>query len=641
MAVPSTSTAWKTISGVDKDLVTKIYNNGISDTSKFTSEAKDLWVEYDKYFAKLSDNGKYGQDNGPVVVYPGAFTGYTNTPLVSNATQASFQFNVVNPYCLTSSTINTSISSIPIRPIPSSSLTNISNSLSDIGFELEAPRGLPLITIPSPPTIDYGSIPQKTFSFTSPTLPDEPNVELPELPTLTGITIPTAPVVDMPAFSACIPADMIDPPTHRFVWQEDEYYPEELKALRVKLQNDMDLGGYGIEVNDEIGIWRRAAERESIASEQAQSEMLSEFARRGFVRPTGVMFSELEKIQMRTHATMVSASREVSLKRADLYQQNRQFTIEQCRQCEQIFINMHNVYMERQLNAAKEIGSYAIELFNAQITKYNSNLETYKAYASVYESRIKAAVNVMETYRIQIEGERAKGEVDKLKFEAYQTAVEAIRSNVEIYKTKMDGARLFVEVEKAKIEAYQSDIEAYTAGLKAQEAKVSIYEAQIRGENIKLGIESEKVKIEMMEVEKAKAKAEVYKSKHDAAVEALREQIAYNRLQMDSDELKMRLDVEKAKINIQNERNRMDSHYENEKIKVALVETNADNYLKNIQGQDIQKERERTVKFLDRLASFKAESETMMRAYEFMLPYYRDMIKNSISAAQAIIIKNE
>lgn len=340
----------------------------------------------------------------------------------------------------------------------------------------------PTINVPSVPSNSLPSAPGNSPEFNAPAIPNKPTIALPQVPSLAGIEIPSVPTVDLPAFDATLPIDQLTEPTTSFDFVEHNYSSDILETIKAKLLGDLRNGGYGIEPNDELALWERARERELKAADAAIDEATAQIASRGFILPPGALFHTQQIAEQDALDKASTLNREIALARSDLYLKNRQFVIQQSQNLEAILIQYHGARAERALNAAKAQVEVGISLYNLRVQKFQALLDSYRTQATVYETRIRANLVALESFKAQIEGVRAAIDVQALLVNVYKTQVEAANIGINLYRTEMEAAQIQASVEKLKLEAFRSSVEAYTAQVGAREAEFKMFEAQIRGE---------------------------------------------------------------------------------------------------------------------------------------------------------------
>jgi hypothetical protein len=369
--------------------------------------------------------------------------------------------------------------------------------------------------------LDIGDVPKLEFpnkgydappEFTPPTIGDGPEIDINKfgpLPRLDEIRVPDMPRLPTIDFTAVAPSNStLTPPSEVFSFNEQDYSSELLNLLRLKLQADLTNGGYGIETNDELKLWDRAREREMANANQSIDDIEREFSSRRFSVPPGTFFGALEKSRQALQDASSTFNREVALKRADLYVQNRQFTIQQGSQLEGALIQYHGSMMERLLNASKYLIDAAIASYNARVTAYNAMLDGYKTEAQVFESKLRANGLLLDQYRATAEVEKIRADVNMTRINQYKAGIEAYDTLVNLYRTQVEAANVKASVEKLKLDAFRAQVEAYISQVQAKSAEFNAFEAKARGELGKAQIFDAQVRSYAGTVEAAKAKTE-------------------------------------------------------------------------------------------------------------------------------------
>ena len=366
----------------------------------------------------------------------------------------------------------------------------------------------PTLAIPQAPSAALPSAPTAP-SVTDPVLPSAPVVTLPTAPVLAGITLPEPPSIDLPSFTSTAPVDDLVTPTNSFEFFEQIYSSALLDELQAKLLDSLQNGGYGIEPADEAALWERARARELEAALSEADDLVAQAASRGFPLPPGDLTVTLQRAHQKAQDKISGVNRDIALKRADLYVANRQFTIEQTKQLEQVLIGYHNSVMERSLNAAKAVLDASIQVYNTQVARFNARLDAYKTEAAVFEARVRAALARTEVYRVTMDGKRVEADVQRTLVEVYNAQLNGVNSVVNLYKVQMEAAQVQAGIERLRIEAFRSLIDAYTAQVQAKVAEFNMFESRIKGEIAKAQAYESEVRAYTATVEGAKAKADI------------------------------------------------------------------------------------------------------------------------------------
>jgi hypothetical protein len=143
------------------------------------------------------------------------------------------------------------------------------------------------------------------------------------------------------------------PSTTQFVWNEQMYDAPLLKKARDIILFDLTNGGYGLDPRDEQALWERAKDREAQNANNAIQDFQRSISARGFSIPSGAMLAGLQKVQQQSRGAISTHNRDISIKRADMYVQARQFALTTGINAEQYLINYHSNYADRTLNSLR------------------------------------------------------------------------------------------------------------------------------------------------------------------------------------------------------------------------------------------------------------------------------------------------
>ena len=296
----------------------------------------------------------------------------------------------------------------------------------------------PALYLPATPSLNLPSAPGNPPTFTAPTTPDAPAYALPSVPTLTSIALPDVPTVTLPTFASARPDLSFAPISNPFVFSGTEYADTLIDNTKAKLLNDILGGGYGIETADESRLWDRARDRENSSALLPVENARRQFSGRGFSLPPCALVSPTESAIQNSHDASNALSREIALKRGDLYVQNRQFAIQQSISIMDMIQRYHGAVMSRALEAAKALADTGIAYYNAQVARLNLQLNGYKTDAQVFETQVCAAVETVNVYRAQLEAARVQGAIDRNKIEAFRSQVAGVEALIGIYKTTVE-----------------------------------------------------------------------------------------------------------------------------------------------------------------------------------------------------------
>lgn len=363
----------------------------------------------------------------------------------------------------------------------------------------------PTYTAPTEPNATLPTAPSAPAELTMPEVPAVPSVTAIPPPQFSELVPPQELGLNIPTLTTAMPVSSLTAPSERFEFNEAEYASMLSDSLKAKLLYDMENGGYGIEEGDEARLWARARERASVVANAKVEETLRASASRGFALPPGADMAAVEAAQQAALEEIANVDRDIALKRADMYVENRKFTITAAREVESMFIAYRSAMMERTLNAAKTLVELGIATFNAQVELFNTRLDAYKTEASVFAERLRAEQVKVDIFRGRIDAYRGSLEARRTQADIYKTQVEAQELQVQIYNAQMQALRARVEVERSKVELFRTRVEAYSAQIGARGKEFDLYEAKVRGqvaiqEGFKSQVEAYRAKVEAFRV---------------------------------------------------------------------------------------------------------------------------------------------
>lgn len=415
----------------------------------------------------------------------------------------------------------------------------------------------PIITLPTAPSSTLPAAPGAAPEFNAPALPNKPTIVLPTAPTFAPVAIPEADAISIPVFDAVADFGDIVAPTERFEFSEAEYQSVLLDEVKSKLLYDLQNGGYGIDDADERRLWDRARERELLSAQTRLDELARLHAARGFDLPPGVLHAQQQAAQQEALEKNSTLSRDIAYKRADLYVENRKFTIEAARQVEDMLIRHAGTVAERALNASRAMVELGVAIFNAQVAKYNAKLDAYRTYAAAYESRVRAALTGVEIFKAKVEGARLTVETQKLYADVYQTQLEGVSTAIAIYETEMRATQVAASIEQLKLEGFRTQVSAYGEQVRARVAEFEMFDAQIKGELSKVAIYEASVqaytaRLSGIEVESrvADSKARIEIAQSQEKLDVYRSDIEAYKTQIGvvSEKIKSQLDLHRNQI---------------------------------------------------------------------------------------------
>jgi hypothetical protein len=409
------------------------------------------------------------------------------------------------------------ILAIGARAFPSAPTitTPILTSVAPPVFSTASPD-INLPAVPSPLEI---SLPVKNFIInTDVEFPLPPDTTLPDVPTFLSLNIPTAQSLTIPDFNLDFPtSNSLVVPGITFNFQENLYSSLTLDKVKSELLSRL-AGGTGLNPLVEQAIWDRGRDRESKASVLAMRSSLIDQVSRGFSRPVGSTLAIIDLIAQDTQSKIIDLSREIMIKQAELEQENIKTSIQQTIALEDILLREHNSISQRAFEVAKYTQDIAIEIFKLSITKFTSEVEAYRAFATAYSARVQAELSKIEIFKAQIEAEKLKGDINEQNVRLYLARIEGVKSNVEVFKSLISAVSEKLRAEALKIEIYKADVEAYSIGVRAKADEYGIYSEQIKGELAKVDVFDSQVKAFTSRIQAYASQSEVLNKQAETQV---------------------------------------------------------------------------------------------------------------------------
>lgn len=441
----------------------------------------------------------------------------------------------------------------------------------------------PSILLPEPPSSERPAVPGNAPDVHFRDIPDARAITLPDVPVLQALVIPDAPPATLiPLYEDVIVDGDLLRPTHEFEYNEPPYDSELLTRLRAKLADDLANGGYGIEVMDELALWERARERELRNAEAQILEASRQAAARGFMMPPGALNAQIAKAQQTALEKGSEISRDIMVKRADMYVENRKFVIDQVRQLEDMAWKYWSFAQERALNAAKYSVEFAINIYNALVSKYNADVQLANVNATVYAAKLRAALAHIEEYKTRVEAVGVAAAAQKSTVDLYEAQVNAAMVTAQLYKTELEAVQVVSEIERIKLEAFKLRVDAYSAEVGARVSEAQVYRALVDGEKTKVDIYAadatvyaEKVRAYSAQVQAQEIATRTQLASLEASIDVYKAKIDRYRADADVFGSKVRAEADKAGVQMKRYEIQADTNVKSAQLSVEAQKANA------------------------------------------------------------------
>lgn len=347
---------------------------------------------------------------------------------------------------------------------------------------------MPELNFPAAPSLTIGQVPVLP-QVRDVAIPDAPIIELPDTPEFLSLQTHAFGGINLhedwldkldeiPTLSVLQPAPFEYSPGARYASQL-------LDSLKAQL-NSRIHGGTGLSPAVEQAIWGRALDRETVVALAREQEVVRGAEALGFPLPSGVLAGQLADARREYHDKLSGLSRDIAIKQAELEQANLQQATQLALQLESTLLEDTYKLEVLAIDAAKATAENAIAAHNAAIEHYKALLAGYQAYASAYETVIRAELNKIEVFKALLSAEQTKADINKSLVDRYKAEIDGAMAAVQIYQARVGAAKTLVELEGTRIQAGAEQVKAFVATVNAETAKADIYKATIGAESAKV-----------------------------------------------------------------------------------------------------------------------------------------------------------
>lgn len=318
-------------------------------------------------------------------------------------------------------------------------------------------------------------------------VPDAPDYTLPSMPDLYALTLPVAPVLDIPTFAGERPS-FIEPPLDlTFQYTPGTYASALLDKLKAQVSSMLD-GGTGLPPAIEQALFDRGRSRITIETERTIDGVYDEISARGFTEPNGILNARVRKAKQDAQDKVSELNRDLTIQYHQEQLQNLRFAVTQGIALEGVTIGLFNAEQQLAFQAAQYTRETTIALFNARIQVFNAELAAFQTDAQVFATLIQAEQAKVELYRAEIEAQQAIGQVNQQLVSIYSAQVQTVAVMADFYRAQIAGVQAKVDANRGIIENFRASVDAYTARWQGYTAQVQGYAASTEVQNVKAGV---------------------------------------------------------------------------------------------------------------------------------------------------------
>ncbi len=313
------------------------------------------------------------------------------------------------------------------------------------------------------------------------TIPDAPEFVMPADPVLYTLNLPAVPDLEVPVFAGVRPTLDLQAPTEGVVWAYQHYDRTVVESIRDQLST-MRIDGLALPAHIEQAIFDRARGREDVLTLQQEQEAARTLSSRGLRNPGGLLFKALQSVRDRARLTASGASRDLGIEVARQNIEAIRFGIAQAIAFESTLLQDHLATQGLLLDAAKAIHSALVETFNGQVVLHNAQWEGFKAEAQVYESRLRALATEVDSYKAQVDAQKAIGDVNEALVRAFGEKVRSLSALADMHRAQVEAAKAKGEINVQRIEQARLRLQAYGIDVDAYAKQWDAHRVQVEAE---------------------------------------------------------------------------------------------------------------------------------------------------------------
>lgn len=330
----------------------------------------------------------------------------------------------------------------------------------------------------TPPAPMTAQAPAPLAPFAPVTIPAAPSLDIPPLPTLQQLNLPDAPDITIPPFSGVRPSNTLAAPVDTWSFSPTQYASDLLTKAGNTVSTMLD-GGTGLPPCVDNALRERANVEADAQQARDEQEAFEDFTSRGFSQPNGLLAKRLDSVRQQAANRRNSLNRDIYIQEQKVAIDNLRFAVQEGIALESKLIDAHSEEMRLALSAAQLARETAIQLFDAQVRLFNTEMQAYQIDAQVWRSQIEGELATLQEYEAKLRGQALIGQINRDALEAYSARVRALSVASEMYRATMMGVEAQARANTATAEAYRANVQGYAEEVRAYEAQWSAYVQQM------------------------------------------------------------------------------------------------------------------------------------------------------------------
>lgn len=323
-------------------------------------------------------------------------------------------------------------------------------------------------------------------------------------PTLRPIELPPAPSLQLSSltFDAVAPVfDIEVPDAAQFSFTPGTHTPLLLDDLKAAILRVLQ-GGTGLPNELENALFEAAREREAELAAREVDQAANEFAAKNWKYPPGALAKRIDTVRGEASTKISQLNRDRFTARLTLEVEQFRTVIASAIGLEELWTNQFIATERLRFDAAKMQLDFALQIFNALVSKFNAEAQLFAVQAQVLRDRIGAEEAKIRAYAAELDAKRLIGELNAQDVSIFVQRVQALQANADIYRARVEG---YV----AKFREVDARVAVFREQLNSNQTLSSIYESDVRA--LASLVEAQKARDERFQI-----KAQIFSTKTEA-----------------------------------------------------------------------------------------------------------------------------
>jgi hypothetical protein len=281
-------------------------------------------------------------------------------------------------------------------------------------------------------------------------------------------------------------------------------FAPEYNAQLATLTDKLNAGMTGTVLPDQIeaAMITRARSRAQADFQSSEQTLVGSFKKSGLTEPPGAMMAALQNARLKNADALATQSTDIYIERRKIEVQHLQFVLNLCaaningiRGLAIQYAGVIGNTIQQSLAFASTSAELATKVYDHLIAKSNLCIQVMQAVDQQYQTKLKAALSVLDGYRLKLDAEKAKKDVELMQLQVVEAEYKAQQQEVDLYAALIEAISRKASVETLKIQNYEIQGKAYGIQLSAIEASFNVYQAALSGDKSKMEGEMAKLTI--------------------------------------------------------------------------------------------------------------------------------------------------